>query len=235
MRAIKPYLDLCRVSNLPTVWTNVLASCLLASGQFVPATFVLLALALSCFYVAGMSLNDVCDVDHDRLNRPSRPIPSGRVSLRGARILTAALFATGMSLLSAAPHLSGAAAGILLLLAIVAYDFNHKGNRFSVLLMAACRFLVFVVVSLALTGQLSGFVLMAGGAQFLYVVTISLVARHENSRATPFPFPVIPAMLAGISLLDGMMMAVLFSFPWLLAGVVGAALTWAGQRYVRGD
>ncbi len=235
MTTIKPYLDLCRVSNLPTVWTNVLASCLLASGQFVLPTYALLALALSCFYVAGMSLNDVCDVEHDRLNRPARPIPAGRVSLRAATILTTALFTAGMLILAAAPHLGGAAAGILLLLAIVAYDFHHKGNPFSVLLMAACRLLVFIVVSLAVSGQVSKWVLVAGGVQFFYVVTISLVARYENSRATHFSFPVIPAMLAGISLLDGILMAVLFAFPWLLAGVAGALLTWAGQRYVRGD
>jgi len=235
MRTLKAYLDLCRVSNLPTVWTNVLVACLLASGQFAPVSYLLLAFALSCFYLAGMSFNDICDVEHDRLQRPSRPIPAGRVSLRNARILTVALFATGMLLLSAAPHLNGAAAGVLLLLAIVTYDLHHKGNPFSVLLMASCRFLVFVVAALALTGQLSVWVLVAGGVQFFYVITISLVARHENSRASPFPFPVIPAMLAGISLLDGIMMAVLFSFPWLLAGVAGSLLTWAGQRYVRGD
>ena len=42
-------------------------------------------------------------------------------------------------------------------------------------------------------------------------------------------------MLAGISLLDGLMMALLYAAPWLLAGIAGALLTWAGQRYVRGD
>jgi len=235
MSTFKAYLALCRVSNLPTVWTNVLAAGLLASGQFVPATFLLLALALSCFYLAGMSFNDLCDLELDRLKRPSRPLPAGRVSLNGARILTLALFATGMALLAAAPHLSGAAAGILLVLAIITYDRHHKGHPLSVLVMAACRFLVFVVVALALTGQLAAWVLLAGGAQFFYVVIISLVARHENSRATPFPFPIIPALLAGISLLDGLVMAALIAFPWLLAGVAGALLTWAGQRYVRGD
>jgi 4-hydroxybenzoate polyprenyltransferase len=235
MRTIKAYLDLCRVSNLPTVWTNVLTGCLLASGQFVPSSFLLLAVALSCFYVAGMSLNDVCDVAHDRLNRPSRPIPAGRISLRDATILTGALFVAGMSLLLAAPHRSGAAAGLVLLLTIVAYDVHHKRNPFSVLIMAACRLLVFVVAALASTGHVSQWVVVAGGVQFFYVVAISLVARYENSRSASFPFPVIPAMLAGISLLDGLMMAILFSFPWLMAGVAGAFLTWIGQRYVRGD
>ena len=127
------------------------------------------------------------------------------------------------------------AAGILLLLAIVAYDFHHKRNPYSVLLMAACRFLVFVVTALALVGKVLPAVLLAGASQFLYVVAISMVARYENSRPTPFAFPVVPAMLAGISLLDGLMMALLYSPPWLLAGVAGAMATRVGQRYVRGD
>jgi len=42
-------------------------------------------------------------------------------------------------------------------------------------------------------------------------------------------------MLAGISLVDGIVIASLVSFPWLLAGIAGALLTWAGQRFVRGD
>jgi len=235
MSAFKAYLDLCRVSNLPTVWTNVLTATLLAGGLFMPVSFLSLALALSLFYVAGMSLNDICDLEHDRRSRPSRPIPSGRVSLQNARLLTIALFAGGFALLALAPHAAGTVAGVLLLMAIVAYDFHHKGNPYSVFIMAGCRFLVFVVAALALTGSLPGAVLLAGGLQFLYVVLISVVARHENGRAAPFPFPVVPAMLAGISLVDGAMMAVLHSPPWLLAGVAGALLTWVGQRFVRGD
>ena len=50
MNSFKAYLALCRVSNLPTVWTNVLAACLLAGGGCEAASFMLLALALSCFY-----------------------------------------------------------------------------------------------------------------------------------------------------------------------------------------
>lgn len=232
---IKAYLDLCRVSNLPTVWTNVLAASLLTTGRFEPASTLLLALALSGFYLAGMSLNDICDMAHDREHRPSRPIPSGRVSVRSAWGLTLMLFAGGLLLLAVAPDPSGMAAGVLLLAAIVAYDLRHKGNPWSVLIMAACRFLVFVVVALALAGKLPWQVLVAGGVQFVYVVAISLVARHENARPTPYSYPVVPAMLAGIALLDGVVMAIFVSPGWLAAGVAGTLLTWGGQRHVRGD
>lgn len=235
MPSLKAYLALCRISNLPTVWTNVLAACLLAGSPSLTANVMLVALALSCCYLAGMSLNDLCDAEHDRQHRPGRPIPAGRVSVAGARILTLSLFAAGLLLLAAAPSPRGLAAAALLILVIVVYDYHHKRNAFSVLLMAFCRFLVFVVSSLAMTGEVHQLVLFAGGVQFLYVVLISLVARNENGRSSPFPFPVIPAMLAGISLLDGVIMASLVSLPWLIAGLAGSLLTWAGQRFVRGD
>ena len=100
---IRPYLQLCRVSNLPTVWTNVLAGCLLSGGKLTPALYLLLALSLSSFYLAGMVLNDLCDREHDHLFRPSRPIPSCRVSERGAFNLTLLLFTAGFGALCTVP------------------------------------------------------------------------------------------------------------------------------------
>lgn len=232
---LKAYLDLCRVSNLPTVWTNVLAAMLLATGAFHANEYLLLAFALSCFYLAGMSLNDLCDLEHDRVHRPGRPLPSGRVSTPGARLFTLVLFALGFLALALAPEMTGLVAGLALLAAIVAYDLRHKGNPLSVLIMAACRGLVFIVVGLALSGQLPPLLLAAAAVQFAWVVLVSLAARHENRRAAPYPFPLVPALIAGISLVDGLLMAALVAPGWLAAGLAGVLLTWAGQRHVRGD
>lgn len=232
---MKVYLQLCRVSNLPTIWTNVLVGCLLSGGLFSVSLYVLLAASLSCFYLAGMVLNDLCDTDHDRLFRPSRPIPSGRISERAALILTVALFIAGFGALFFAPSMRGASAAVLLLTVIVLYDQHHKQNPMSVLLMATCRFLVFAVAALAITGHLVSFVVVAGSIQFIYIVALSLVARYENSRQVPFSFPVMPLLLAGISLIDGIVLALFVGPVWLMAGVAGFLLTLAGQRYVRGD
>lgn len=232
---IKGYLNLCRITNLPTVWTNVICAYILGAGQFSWKGYLLPALSLSFFYVAGMCLNDICDATHDRIARPSRPIPSGSVSPQGALFLAITLFAAGAVLLLSAPYREGFHAAILLIAVIIWYDISHKRNPFSVLLMASCRFLVFVVTSLAVTGTLTSILLIAAGIQFVYVVCISLVARYENNRATPFTIPVIPMMLAGISLLDGIILTVVVNPIWLLVGFGGAILTQAGQKYVRGD
>ena len=232
---MKAYLQLCRVSNLPTVWTNVLAGCLLSGGRITAGLYLLLAVSLSGFYLAGMVLNDLCDTEHDRLFRPSRPIPSGRVSERAALVLTAVLFAAGFGSLVIAPHLSGIAVALLLLVVIVLYDRHHKQNPLSVLLMATCRFLVYAVAAFAVSGQLASAVIVAASVQFAYIVGLSLVARYENSREAPFSFPVMPLLLAGISVLDGIVMALFVGPVWFLAGMGGVLLTLAGQRYVRGD
>src|SRR5439155_10768617 len=72
-------LKLGRVSNLPTVTSNVLAAIALAGGFPATATIVLACVAMSLMYVAGMYLNDAFDRDIDRVERPERPIPAGEV------------------------------------------------------------------------------------------------------------------------------------------------------------
>ena len=68
-------LQLGRVSNLPTVWTNALAGIVLAGGQPWTASALLAGIGLSLLYVSGMYLNDAFDRDIDAKDRPSRPIP----------------------------------------------------------------------------------------------------------------------------------------------------------------
>jgi len=232
---IKAYLDICRVSNLPSIWTNVLCAVILATGQFSWSTYLLSTLALSCYYLAGMCLNDLCDAAYDGIHRPTRPLPSGRVSHFGAWILIVSLFAVGTITLLGTPFKQGLYAAFLLIAVIVWYDLHHKHNPFSVLLMASCRFLVFAVVSLSITGRMPGIVIVAGGIQCAYVVCISIVARYENNRHTAFSMPVIPWMLAGIPLMDGLLLASLVRPLWMLAGIGGSILMLAGQKEIRGD
>ena len=97
--AIKPFIELCRTSNLPTVWTNVLAAAVLAGGGFSLPVFLILSLSMSLFYSAGMCLNDIFDVEEDKIKKPFRPLPSGSVSMGSARVVTIAMFLIALSLL----------------------------------------------------------------------------------------------------------------------------------------
>lgn len=234
--ALKPVLALCRVSNLPTVWMNVLTAALLAGGATDGAAIVLLAFALSCLYCGGMALNDVCDLDYDSLHQRYRPIPAGRITLGQARWATGLLFGAGMAALLPAPYPDGAGAGLVLLAVIWAYDRFHKAHPASVLLMAAARFLVYVVVALALRGDVDRLVWLAALAQGLYVLVLSAVARAEAHQGNGrYRWPVVPWLIAFMPLLDGALAAAWVHPGWLFAGLACTVMTRFGQRHVRGD
>ena len=72
-------LRLGRVSNLPTVWTNVLAGIVLAGADPASALVIPVLLGASLLYVGGMYLNDAFDAEIDARHRSSRPIPAGLV------------------------------------------------------------------------------------------------------------------------------------------------------------
>ncbi|MBW2274319.1 MAG: UbiA family prenyltransferase [Deltaproteobacteria bacterium] len=236
-------LAICRVSNLPTVWMNVLTAAALcgvppgpgASPGLSPGVVLLLAASLSAFYCGGMALNDVFDRDWDAEHQPFRPIPAGRITLAAARRLTALLFTAALALLALAPEASALAPGLALLAIIFAYDRFHKAFAGAVFVMAATRAMVFVVTAWAVGGEFFPLVAIAAAAQFLYTVLVSAVARHENTRGVPYSFPLIPRMIAGMSVLDGTLLAIFLHPAWLLAGLAAAFMTHFGQRYVRGD
>ena len=231
----RDFLALARVSNLPTVWMNVLAAAVLATGRLPLGPYLLLVLALSAFYAAGMVWNDVFDRALDAETKPERPIPAGRISVATASSFGAALFAGGLVLLLAAPVPSALGFGLALVALIVVYDWFHKAHPITVLAMAGCRVGVFLVTAWALTGSLPGAVWVGAAASFAHTALVTVVARVENARGNPFPFPAVPAFIAAMGVTDGVVLALLRDPAWILAGFVAAGLTWFGQRYVRGD
>lgn len=54
---------------------------------------------LTYFFIAGagMVINDIYDIEIDKINRPERPIPSGRISLNQAKILFIIYLIIGMA------------------------------------------------------------------------------------------------------------------------------------------
>lgn len=236
MPAVKTLLTLCRLSNLPTVWMNILTvSVLVGAVTGEGSAFGVILVALSCFYAAGMSLNDYCDRHWDAGRQPYRPIPSGRISARAVLLITLALFAAGFLFLLLSPHQHAPLAGLGLLAVILLYDWLHKRHWVTVLLMALTRLGVYLVTAVALVGEVPVLVWLAGSIQALYTLAVTVVARWENSRPGDLDFPLIPWMIAGMGVVDGLFLALLVHPAWLLAGLVATALTRLSQRYVRGD
>ncbi len=180
-RGVGIYLRLGRVSNLPTVWTNVLAGALLAGAPVAPATLVPLALALSAFYVGGMYLNDGFDRHIDARERPERPIPAGLISAARVFGIGFGLLALGLAGVAAvSPRPAPIVAGVALGATIVLYDAWHKANPLSPVIMGLCRVLVYLTAALAATGRLERPVLLGAACLLAYLIGLTYVAKHEN-------------------------------------------------------
>ena len=77
---LSAWLTLARISNSPTVVSNVLVGAAIAGATQLDGTIAALAVAMVAFYTAGMFLNDVCDYSWDLQHRPDRPLVVGVVT-----------------------------------------------------------------------------------------------------------------------------------------------------------
>ena len=175
---LRAWLVLARASNLPTVWSNCIAGCWLG-GWNSGATVLLLCFAASLLYVGGMFLNDVCDVGFDRQYKSDRPIISGSVTRRQAGLAALVLLLAGV-LLAATINSRALLFGAILALVIVTYDLLHKRISWAPVLMAACRFLLYMTAAAAgrsgITPRAIDFAIGLG----LYIVGLSYLARGET-------------------------------------------------------
>jgi len=174
---MRAWLILARASNLPTVWSNCIAGCWLG-GWNSTATVLLLCLAGTCFYIGGMFLNDVCDVDFDREHKTDRPIVAGQVKRRQVGFFAGLLFVAGL-LLALAIRPNVLLLGVILVILIATYDLVHKHVSWAPLLMGACRFVLYIfAAATGVVGVTSRAAAFAIGLA-LYVVGLSYLARGE--------------------------------------------------------
>ncbi|MDG6989165.1 MAG: geranylgeranylglycerol-phosphate geranylgeranyltransferase [Nitrososphaerota archaeon] len=121
-------LDLVRPVNCAMIGFAVII------GAFVskPPTILVAQLALGFltgFFICAYSMvvNDVYDVEVDRINRPERPIPSGRVTVQEADRLSVAALAAGMacSILSLNPL----AVAVAAVYAALSWVYNSRAKK----------------------------------------------------------------------------------------------------------
>jgi len=197
----KTLLVLGRMSNLPTVWSNLMLGWLM--GQTEPSFEVLAWLCLggSLIYTGGMYLNDAFDVRFDRSFRPERPIPSGAISLGWVRFLGWFQLIAGSVILSV-----GSQVGLGWILAlnasVIAYNAFHKRMVFSPVMMAACRFFLLMAAYSAESGQAwRGAALWPSFALGSYIVGLTYVAKRESTGGViawwPCLFLYFPILMAG--------------------------------------
>ncbi|MEM7059227.1 MAG: UbiA family prenyltransferase [Pseudomonadota bacterium] len=179
MASLRTYLVLGRVSNLPTVWTNVLAGTVLSMsvpGMSNGELFALLV-AMSLFYLGGMYLNDAFDAEIDAAERSNRPIPTGRISVGQVWVMGWLMLIVG-SVLGFWLGWKAGLAGLGLAGSVVLYDWLHKKTVLSPMIMGACRFLTYVMAAYA-AGDLPAAVLIGAIGLFAHVVGLTYAAKQE--------------------------------------------------------
>lgn len=218
-------LRLGRVSNLPTVWTNVIAATAIAGGDPLSRRSGSVLLAMTLFYVGGMFLNDAFDREVDARERPKRPIPSGEISaglVFGAGFV---MLAAGIALMALHGLLPGLA-GFALAAAIVLYDLRHKANPLSPVVMGLCRALVYVGAATAAVGSVSPAVLVASGALLAHVVGLTYAAKQENLNRIDRLWPLLVLALPLVVTLPALSSGWLAVAAWLALAAVDAAAVW---------
>ncbi|MEU7929746.1 SCO3242 family prenyltransferase [Micromonospora sp. NPDC049107] len=150
-----------------------------AAGALSPRTPAL-AGASVLLYWAGMAANDWSDRRLDAVERPERPIPSGRVTPNAALGLAAGLTAAGVGLAAAVGGRRAAALAVPLAASIWGYDLLAKNTAAGPAVMAACRGLD---VLLGASGGRLARALPSAATVAAHTWTVTALSRREVSGA----------------------------------------------------
>ncbi len=190
---IRQYLALIRLPNVFTAPPDILAGYFAfvspadANGIHLASLMVSSAL----LYISGIVFNDYFDIETDRKERPSRPLPSGKIRKENALLLAVLALAAGniIPLVTVGPGsllFSGSLSAI-----IIAYDYRLKSSAVAgTLSMAGARFLNVIlgaspVLAMALFSDGAApsaslqTLTLASTSLFAYVVAIMTLSRKE--------------------------------------------------------
>jgi hypothetical protein len=175
---LKPYLQLTRPANLVTAIADILAGMAIAQftfSSFDPALLVVSTLGL---YGGGVVMNDVFDAKLDSIERPERPIPSGKVTLQAATMLGMTLLFGGVLAAALFSFQSGMIAVVVASLTVLYNRFAKHHVFFGPLTMGMCRGgnLLLGMSVLPESFQQWGFVALLPIA---YIGAITLISQDE--------------------------------------------------------
>jgi 4-hydroxybenzoate polyprenyltransferase len=194
MSKIRAFAELTRPANVVTALSDIMAGLAIVGFvfgrldyQFYPALF--LGLSSMCLYAGGVVFNDVFDHELDRIERPERALPSGRIKRSEAIFGGIVLLSFGIFLAFWQSRLSGIVAVFITSLALF-YDWKGKHMRiFGPINMGLCRaFNLLLGMSVYELGVLEHFPVIA--IPLIYIAAITLVSRGEvhGGKATTLYF-----------------------------------------------
>jgi 4-hydroxybenzoate polyprenyltransferase len=179
---LRGYLELLRPANVVTAVADVLAGYAVAGRTNHPALPWLLG-ATVCLYAGGVVLNDFFDRAVDAVERPERPIPSGRVAASSAALLGGALLVAGVA---AAAQGTAAAAIVAAVIAVLVVAYDARMKRYAIagpLNMGLCRGFNLLLGVAAVPAALAGRWPIALIA-VVYITAVTVVSRGEVHGGT---------------------------------------------------
>ena len=184
---LKPYLELGRISNIPTVISNVLLGIALVSLETISITTVLMILSGACFYLAGMYMNDICDYKWDMDHKNSRPLVKGVVRLKQVKLIQYSLFILAFIFYFIAININHASIyaliyPLILLGFITWYNVDHKENVFSPIIMGLCRSFLILSASALYKVDLSLNSLFLILTYVAYTGALTYCAKFEHTK-----------------------------------------------------
>ena len=180
--------------RFPTVFTalsNILCGYLI-THKLTPAELRqetdlwLLLISSAGLYLGGMVLNDVFDAALDAIERPERPIPSGRISRRAAAIFGSLLLIIGL-ICAAAAGIGSLLIAALIVAAVLLYDGCLKSTVAAPLGMGTCRFLNLMLgasagTSMSSVWQMTPMTVAAGLG--IYIIGVTVFAKNEAGKSS---------------------------------------------------
>jgi 4-hydroxybenzoate polyprenyltransferase len=191
-------------------------------------------------YIAGIVLNDYFDIEIDKRERPSRPLPSGKISKGHALILAivALLIANTIALILGPTSL---AVSLVLTLAIIAYDYQLKHGVVGPFAMGGTRFLnvIFGASPVLLYINNHSFATLATTAAslFLYVSSITILSKKEAENERPNS-AIVFLMVFGVILAVAGLGLLLLQLQWtflLNLSLFAAVMIVTFKRYLLGE
>ena len=184
-----PTLRLVRAGNLGVSFVGTVVGGLVARGAGVDVPvllwlFLVLAGASTALVTAGGNvLNDLLDLEGDRVNHPDRPLVTGEISVGAARALAAGLFVAGVAVAIPVAVVEPLLAVILAaaVVLLLAYEFRFKAVGFAGNLVVA--FLTGMVFLYGGAAAGDAFVLVPFAAMaFLATLSREVIKDMEDVR-----------------------------------------------------
>ena len=184
---IKKYIQLARLPNAFTSPSNVIAGyfTITSINNLNLSDLSTLMLSSALFYMSGVIFNDYFDFNVDKIERPSRPLPSGTTSRKKALVIASALMISA-NILAFTVSNSSLLIGLLLSCVILAYNCKLKLNKFSgPVAMGGARFanvLLGASPALSLLHQPSLLpTIFVATSMLAYAYTITALSRKETT------------------------------------------------------